>query len=175
MNRELEPATDKQLALIRDLGLIAPHRCSVAQASELIGRTQIIRHFAIFVARQAWSVDVSDRDLRPVIGAVMQKPAISDDVQEIMDAYTQAAFTAEAAQGKAAGTSAPLEPSIFMDLHEDGTFTFVKSLLEKHLPDVKAQHDNRPLSAPPTAKVFLASDSGILQSVRVWVDGILKR
>jgi hypothetical protein len=62
-----------------------------------------------------------------------------------------------------------------MDLHEDGTYVFVKDLLEKHLPDVKALHDKRPLPAPPTAKVFLASDSGILQSVRVWVDGILKR
>jgi hypothetical protein len=175
MSRELEPATEKQLALIRDLGLVAPPGCSVAQASELIGRTQIIRHFAIFVARQAWNADLSERDLRPVILSVMQKSAISDDVQEIMDAYTQAAFTAEAAQGKAAGTSAPMEPSIFMDLHEDSTYTFVKNLLEKHLPDLKALHDKRPLPAPPTTKVFLASDSGILQSVRVWVDGILKR
>ena len=175
MNRQLEPATEKQLALMRDLGLHIPAGCSVAQASELIGRTQIIRHFAIFVARQAWSADISERDLRPVIQSVMQNAAISDDVQEIMDAYTQAAFTAEAAQGKASGTSAPMEPSIFLDLHEDDTYTFVKDLLERHYPDVKALHDKRPLPAAPTTKVFLASDSGILQSVRVWVDGFLNR
>jgi hypothetical protein len=175
MNREQEPATDKQISLIRDLGLAVPPGCSVALASELIGRTQIIRHFAIFVARQAWSADISERDLRPVIRAVMAKPSIADDVQEVMDAYTQAAFTAEAEHGKTPPKKSPTDPNIFMDLHEDATYAFVKLQLEKFLPDVEAMHPKRPLPPPPTAKVFLASDSGVLQSVRVWVDGFLHR
>lgn len=176
MNRELEPATEKQLSLMRDLDLAVPPGCTVAQASDLIGMTQIIRHFAIFVARQEWHADISDRDLRAVIRAVMDKPAIASDIEETMDAYTQAAWTAKNEQEKESGggaSSMQSEPGVFLDLHEDGTYSFVREKLEQFLPDIKALHPKRPLPPPPTPKVFLASDSGILQSVRVWVDGFL--
>jgi hypothetical protein len=176
MNRELDPATGKQLALIRDLGLNTPPNCTVARASDLIGLAQIIRHYAIFVARQEWHADINDLDLREVIRAVVEKPEIALEVQETMDAYTQAAWVSRDEQDKLpAVQKSAAEPHIFLDLREDENYSFVKAQLERFLPDIKALHPKRPLPPPPTPKVFLASDSGVFESVRVWLDGFLHR
>ena len=171
MNRELDPATDKQVALIQDLGLTLPPGCTVAQASDIIGTAQIIRNFALQIARQEWRADISGYDLRPIIRSVLWTPEMADEIHEIMDAQAQAAFTAreEEEQIKAAGASSP---DMTPDLRVDKNYEIVKGKLEDHFPDLKKMSTR--LSTPPPlpkAKVYLPTDSGILESVKSWVDG----
>lgn len=171
MNREQDPATEKQVALIQELGLTLPPGCTVAQASDIIGTAQIIRNFALQIARQEWRADISGYDLRPIIRSVLWTPEMADEIHDIMDAQAQAAFTAreEEEQIKAAGASSP---DITPDLHEDKNYSIVKAKLEYHFPDLKQMNPRLTTPhPPPRPKVYLPTDSGILESVKTWVDG----
>ncbi len=175
MNRAKEPATEKQVALIQDLGLKLPDGCTVAQASGIIGMAQIVRNFAVQIARQEWATDVSNYDLRPIIRAVLWTPEMADEIHETMDATAQAAFSAREEEEQMEAVGATVKP-LESELRVDKNYEFVKSKLEYHFPNLQ-QLRPKPveLPPPPKPKVYLASDSGILESVRTWVDGFRKK
>lgn len=171
MNREQDPATEKQVALIQDLGLTLPPGCTVAQASDIIGTAQIIRNFAVQIARQEWRVDISTYDLRPIIRSVLWTPEMAEEIHDIMDAQAQAAFTAREEEEQIIATGAS-SPDMTPDLHEDKNYSIVKGKLEYHFPDLKQMNPRLTTPPPlPKAKVYLPTDSGILESVKTWVDG----
>ena len=174
MNREQEPATEKQIALIRDLGLTVPSGCTVAQASDIISLAQIVRHFAIQVARQEWRIDISDYDLRPIIRSILWTPEMADEIHEIMDAQAQAAWSAQEAQGPASDQAVAVQ-QFTHDLREDKNYNIMKAKLEYHFAELKTMSPKLTTPAAQKSTVFLASDSGILNSVRTWVDGLRRK
>jgi len=179
MNREQNPATEKQVTLIRDLGLTVPPECSVAQAADIITLAQIVRQFAIQIARQEWRQDISSYDLRPLIRSILWTPEMADEIHEIMDAHIQAAWSAQDDQERSTKDEKPMPesgtPNVTHDLREDSNYTIVKAKLEYYFAELKTMSPKLAASLPPKPTVFLASDSGVLSSVRNWVDGLRKK
>src|SRR5579862_6113131 len=96
MTSTLRPATEKQLALMHELGLAVPETCSIEQASDLITTARIIQRFAVQIAKQEWRSDLSGLDLAPLVKAVIEAPGMAQQIHENMDASAQAAFSAKA-------------------------------------------------------------------------------
>ena len=168
-------ATEKQIALMRSLGLVVSSGCTVGQAAEAIGGVRIIHCFAAQIAEQEWRQSLEDRDLRPLVTAVLAKPGMAAQIQDIMDASAQAAWTARTDQD-ANGSSArrlATRKELTPDLREDGNYLFVKMKLERLFPDLPQE---LPVAMPaPQMRVFLAREDALPERVMAWVNEFLGR
>jgi len=87
-------ASEKQIKLLRTLGVPVPAGCTLEQASQLILRLQNARFYAWKLATQLWGVDLDGRALRPVIQEVLAQEPLAQGVIARVDDYIAALFEA---------------------------------------------------------------------------------
>ena len=173
MNSDRPAATARQLALMRDLGLVPPQTCTLAQAAEAIALAQIIHCFATQIAQQEWRQDLTERDIRPLVKTVLEKPGMAEQIRDIMDANAQAAWTAQTEHESGLHKAVKIERrDVTPDLREDGNYLFVKMRLEKLFTDLPAYAPPK-MQAVGQARVFLARDETLTERVKTWVNELL--
>jgi hypothetical protein len=164
-------ATEKQIALMRELGVAVPETCSVEEAADLIVTARIIQRFAVQIARQEWRSDLAGLDLSSLVQAVMSTPGMAQQIHENMDASAQAAFSAKAELEKdARGKSNPIDPEALVgDVKEDASYYFVKMRLEKMFPNISSHRLPAQKTGHEMPKVFLAPEQSRWEKFRWWV------
>lgn len=170
----VRPPTEKQLALMRELGLSVPENCSVEDATELITTARIIQRFAVQIAKQEWRSDLSGFDLAPLVKAVLGVPGLARQIHENMDASAQAAFSAKAELEKEVrGKGTPVDPNDLVgDVKDDASYFFVKMRLEKMFPNISSHRLPAQKTGHELPKVYLAAELTRWERFRFWVQGL---
>ena len=178
-------ATDKQRALMVELGVSCPDNCTVAQASELTALARFVACYALQVAWQEWRQELSPAEVRPVVKAVFGVRGMAEQIRETMDAIAQAASLArderealarsptgrlrratDVRTGSEAG--GPLQRP---ELREDASYVFVKLRLQRLFPGIAALAPMPPAADSQRARVFLAADLRFLERLSYWLHG----
>ena len=156
--RESAPATKKQVAFIRALGLPVQKNLTLPQATDLIIRAQNARFYAWKVARQAWGREMSGRELRPILNAVLSRPQLSGEIARLIDQHLQAVVEALDASPEQASAAAP---QFAPGLPEDASFTFIRDELVRHYPALR-----KPASpAPEASRIEITREKEVLQQI----------
>src|SRR5471032_1869919 len=123
-------ASEKQRAVMAKLGLPVSPLCSAEQATESIWLAQIVLRYVSQIANKNWRIRVEDRELQPIVQAVMAAPGLAEQIRENMDASAQAAWTAvddwEHDAASSSGARRAIERrDVTIDVKEDACYFFV--------------------------------------------------
>jgi hypothetical protein len=131
------PATSRQLAHIARLGLRAPPKLTLTQASELIHHAQSVRFYALAVARQEWDTTPPDEALNNLIVQVLARPEMVRGIVEQVDGHleTVAALTADI---DPASSNRPVRPPKDVRWPEDATYELLRRGLLFFHPSIGA-------------------------------------
>lgn len=169
-------ATDKQLALMTELGVPIPPACSFELATESIGLAQIVLRYVSQLANRNWQIRVEDEELRAVVRAVLAAPQVAAQIRENMEASSEVAFLAardweDDPHGSGAKRAKVELRDVTPDLKEDASYFFVKMQLEKHIPRLTGRM-TVPLPAARAThtgpRIFLAQETRWEKLKRHW-------
>ena len=178
-------ATDKQRALLVELGVPCPADCTVAQASELTALARFVACYALQVAWQEWRQELSPAEVRPVVKAVFGVRGMAEQIRETMDAIAQAAALARDEREslerspsgrlrRASDVRVDREANGALqrpELREDGSYVFVKLRLQRLFPGIAALTPMVPAADSQRARIYLAADVRFLERLSYWLHG----
>ena len=178
-------ATDKQRALIEELGVPCPETCTMTLASERIALARFVACYVLQVAWQEWRQEMTPAEVRPIVAAVFGVRGMAEQVRETMDAIAQAAALARderEALGRsptgrlrrASDVRTGSEPAGELqrpELREDASYVFVKLRLQRLFPGIAALAPPPPEPHSQRAHVYLARDLRFLERLSYWLHG----